>query len=71
MFRQHKLFAFGQGMSQKTKHKHCKSTKSRDTINKTKVVKIVDNCKTQKFYASLKTEKIEMMRLRKQILVYR
>ena len=29
-------------MSRKTKNKHRKNTKSRDTINKTKAVKIVD-----------------------------
>ena len=60
MFRQYELPAFGQGMSQKTKNKYHKNTKSRDTINKTKAVKIVDDYTTTIFYASLKTYKIEM-----------
>ena len=39
----------GQGMSQNTKNKYRKSTKSRDTINKTKAVKIVDDRTTTIF----------------------
>ena len=35
--------------------KHRKSTKSRDTINKTKAIKIVEDRTTQQFYASLNT----------------
>ena len=39
MFRQYKLPAFGQGMSQKTKNKYRKNTKSRDTLMFKKLIR--------------------------------
>ena len=49
-------------------NKQRKSTKSRDTINKIKVVKIVNDSTTQERF--VENQKSEVIRLRKHILVY-
>ena len=57
-------------MSQKTKNKYRKNTKSCDTINQTKAVKIVDDRTTTIFTLRWRPRKLKCD-ITKQILVYR